>query len=124
MDEEEVHPCLDKSVVMTIGEYIEMLLLELNYYGTRLPRIPIITDRELKKKVLMMSEKRTRRKRNLEKIDEFQKGEKVMAIAQEDEEWHEATVVRVEKQKIRIFFTEITLNRDADQRLEALEKQF
>lgn len=79
----EVHPCLDKTIVLTMGEYLENLLIDLNYYGTRLPRIPVLIDRELKKKALMMSEKRARKLNNLKHIEDFQKGEKIMAIAPE-----------------------------------------
>lgn len=41
LDDEEVRPSFDRSVVMTIGDYVEKLLSELDYYGTRLPRIPL-----------------------------------------------------------------------------------
>ena len=51
---------------MTIGQYVESLLTDMNYYNTRFPRIPIMIEREMKKRLLMINEKRERKQRNLE----------------------------------------------------------
>ena len=41
-----------------MGEYLEKLLLEQEYFGTRLPKVPILIERKIKIKLLVMQEKR------------------------------------------------------------------
>jgi len=36
----EMSPEIDSSIVMTIGDFVEKLLSELDYFQTRFPRIP------------------------------------------------------------------------------------
>ena len=79
----EVHPVSDPNVVMSLGEYAEMLLTEMNYYNTLFPRIPLNIDREIKKNILMMKDRRARKRKNQEFYDEFVRGAKIMAISPE-----------------------------------------
>jgi hypothetical protein len=51
-DEQVFTPRADKKIVMKIGDYVESLLLDYNYYGTRLPRIPTTIEREIKAKIM------------------------------------------------------------------------
>lgn len=37
---------------MTFGEYIEMIMVETNYYQTRLPSLPIHISRDIHAKIL------------------------------------------------------------------------
>ena len=43
----EINPSIDHSKVITIGEYVENLLIDHNYYNTRLPRIPMQIDHKI-----------------------------------------------------------------------------
>lgn len=83
LDDEELHPSADPKVVTTIGDYVEALIKEMNYYQTRFPRIPTKTDRILKAKLLIMSEKRERKRINWENLHLFQKGIKIKALSQQ-----------------------------------------
>lgn len=83
LDDEELHPSADPKVVTTIGEYVESLIIDMNYYQTRFPRIPIMIDRIIKTKLLIMREKRERKRINFENIHLFQKGIKVKGISQQ-----------------------------------------
>lgn len=47
MDDDEFHPAVDQSIVMTIGEYVEKLLTDQQYFGTRLPRIPMAIENKI-----------------------------------------------------------------------------
>ena len=51
-DEQGFTPRPDKKTVIKIGEFVESLLLDYNYYGTRLPRIPTTIEREIKAKMM------------------------------------------------------------------------
>lgn len=51
-DEQGFTPKPDKKTVIKIGEFVENLLLDYNYYGTRLPRIPTTIEREIKAKIM------------------------------------------------------------------------
>lgn len=41
-----------------MGEYVERLLMDYDYYGTRLPRIPVKIENKIKAKLIMWKEKR------------------------------------------------------------------
>lgn len=93
--EDIVQPSADKSVKMTFGEYCQMLLSDMHYYGTTLPRIPVPIERRLQVMLLLLGEKRKRRSANLKQLDRFAVGEKVRAIyADEVNEpaWYEAVI--------------------------------
>jgi hypothetical protein len=52
MDSEEFYHSFDKSHKITIGEFTEKLLAEKSYFNTVLPRIPVLIEREIQKKLL------------------------------------------------------------------------
>ena len=104
MDDEELHPSADPKMVTTLGEYVESLITEMNYYQTRFPRIPVMIDRTLRAKILLMREKRDRKRINIENIYLFQKGIRVKALSNQDCEWHIGVVERVEGKNVRVKF--------------------
>ena len=79
----DIKPSANPNVIMTVGQYVESLLTDMNYYNTRFPRIPIMIEREMKKRLLMINEKRERKQRNLEKLHFFVKGTKIKALSSE-----------------------------------------
>ncbi|KAM3137130.1 hypothetical protein pb186bvf_010676, partial [Paramecium bursaria] len=74
LDEQELRPCIDKNVVMSVGEFVEKLLTDMNYYNTRLPRIPQQIDLIIQAKILLAREKRDRLIINKKIIGLFQRG--------------------------------------------------
>lgn len=64
-DETEICPSSDKDIKMTIGEYCIKLLTDMQYYGTTLPRIPVLIERKIKVQLLLLEEKQRRRRNNL-----------------------------------------------------------
>jgi len=86
-------PTPDITVQITMGEYIENLLTNYDYYGTRLPRIPIIPEREIKLKLMLLPEKRKRKKENIENMSLFTHNAKCKAISTQDDEFHEGYIV-------------------------------
>jgi pre-mRNA-splicing factor 38B len=52
-DDKVFLPKADRKYQIRIGEYVENLLLEYDYYGTRLPRIPTTIERDIKGKLLL-----------------------------------------------------------------------
>jgi hypothetical protein len=57
-----------------MGEYVERLLSDYDYFGTRLPRIPTMIERELKGKMEQFQEKKARKAHNLETMERFTEG--------------------------------------------------
>ena len=55
----------------------------MNYHNTIFPRIPVVTDREIKKNILIAREKRQRKRKNLDHFDEFVRGAKILALSAE-----------------------------------------
>jgi pre-mRNA-splicing factor 38B len=91
---------------ISVGEYVEMLLKEYDYYGTRLPRIPVTIERDLKMKLIMIPEKRKRKKENSNNLSKFIPETICRAISSQDNEWHNAKILEVLGTKCcRVFFT-------------------
>ena len=79
-----------------------MLLNDLDYFGTRLPRPPLIIERQLKVKLLQAEKVEERAKKHLQNqaaMEYFQKtGARIQALYGDDDNpvtWYDAVVVRV-----------------------------
>mmetsp|Transcript_22353 Transcript_22353/g.54139 ORF Transcript_22353/g.54139 Transcript_22353/m.54139 type:complete len:385 (+) Transcript_22353:592-1746(+) len=86
----------------TVGKYVQMILNDLDYYGTRLPRLPLAIERQFKVKLLQAERVEERAKHHLENkaaMDYFQKtGARIQALYGDDENpitWYDAVVERV-----------------------------
>jgi len=102
-DEEQVQVRFNPaSPEIHMGEYVRSLFGELDYFGTRLPRLPIQTERDLKVKILQAEKMEDRAKRHLSNVrtmDYFQKlGSRVRAQYEDEQNpltWYDAVVDRV-----------------------------
>lgn len=98
--EEEFSPSADKSVTVTFGSYCKGLLVDMQYHGTTLPRIPVPIERKIKVMLLLLEQKQKRRADNLRELkkmrcDALVVGTKVRAIySDEDNEpaWYDAVI--------------------------------
>ena len=87
---------------MTMGEYICQLFGELEYYGTRLPRLPTDVERDLKVRLLHAKKVEERAKHHaacVRSMDYFQRlGSKVRALYEDEQNpirWYDAVIDRV-----------------------------
>jgi pre-mRNA-splicing factor 38B len=86
----------------TVGEYVRMLLENQEYYGTRLPRLPLQLERHFKVKLLQaerIEERAKLHEQNMAAMEYFQKlGSRVQALYGDEENpvtWYDAVVDRV-----------------------------
>lgn len=86
----------------TVGKFVHMLLSDLDYYGTRLPRLPLAMERQFKVKLLQAERVEERAKQhsaNAAAMEYFQKtGARIQALYGDDENpvtWYDAIVDRV-----------------------------
>lgn len=86
----------------TVGAFVRKLLSDMEYFGTRLPRLPVNIERDIKVKLLQaeqMEERAQRHLRDRGTLDYFKKlGSKVRALYGDDENpvtWYDAVVDRV-----------------------------
>merc|ERR1719253_358937 len=100
-DEEAVQVQQGKTET-TLGKYAQSLLSNLEYYGTRLPRLPLAIERQFKVKLLQaerIEERAKRHFKNQAAMDYFQKvGARVQALYGDDENpitWYGAVVEKV-----------------------------
>lgn len=118
-DEEEFTPSPDASIVMTMGQYLRQLLTDMKYFGTTLPRIPVLYERKFQVMLLLLDERVRRRKSNMHDFEKgrYSKGTKVMAIYQDEDNepaWYEGVIegrdtdesVLVSQVKFWVNFTE------------------
>ena len=83
-DPEEFCPASDE-VPCTMGEFVIKLLTDMQYYGTTLPRIPVLIERALRVALLLVEDRRKRRKANLKNLDSFAVGIAVRAVFSDPE---------------------------------------
>ena len=100
-DEEPVQVQQGKSDT-TIGDYVRFLLGDLEYYGTRLPRLPLALERQFKVKLLqaeLVEERAKHNSKDAVKMEQFQKvGNRIRALYGDEENpvtWYDAVVDRV-----------------------------
>eukprot|EP00543_Licmophora_paradoxa_P005462 CAMPEP_0202458584 /NCGR_PEP_ID=MMETSP1360-20130828/26465_1 /ASSEMBLY_ACC=CAM_ASM_000848 /TAXON_ID=515479 /ORGANISM="Licmophora paradoxa, Strain CCMP2313" /LENGTH=329 /DNA_ID=CAMNT_0049079193 /DNA_START=580 /DNA_END=1569 /DNA_ORIENTATION=- len=86
----------------TIGDFVRSLFGDLDYYGTRLPRLPVNIERDLKVKLLQAERNEERAKKHINtkgRIEYFKKlGSSVRALYEDDDNpltWYDAVVDRV-----------------------------
>lgn len=100
-DDESVQIRQGKSEI-TVGMYVRLLLENQEYYGTRLPRLPLLLERQFKVKLLQAERIEERAKLHLGNtagLTYFQKvGSRIQALYGDDENpvtWYDAVVDRV-----------------------------
>lgn len=76
-DQTLFYPTVDKKRKISIGEYVTDLFKEYNHYGTRLPRIPIQIERDIRMRLLCHEEEKKREESNIKNLDKLTKGRKV-----------------------------------------------
>jgi len=96
-DEEEFCPSADKTMKMTMGSFCTKLLVDMAYFGTTLPRIPVPIERRMKVLLLLLQERQKRRRANyrLQDHGHFHPGAKIRAIYGDDENepaWYDAVI--------------------------------
>lgn len=106
-DNEEIQPCSDKSVKMSVGQYITKLLTDMQYYGTTLPRIPVPIERKIKVLLLLLDQKQRRRKQNLKMKEKFTTATKVRAIYSDNENepaWYDAVIDSIDQENANTYW--------------------
>lgn len=100
-DEEPVQISQGKADT-TVGKFIRSLLSDLEYHNTRLPRLPVAIERDVKVKLLQAERVEERAKdheKNKTQLDYFQRvGNRVRALYGDDENpitWYDGVVDRV-----------------------------
>lgn len=99
-DEESVQIRQGKAEI-TVGQYVRMLLENQEYHGTRLPRLPLVLERQFKVKLLQAERVEERAKlheQNKAAMEYFQKlGSRIQALYGDEENpvtWYDAVVDR------------------------------
>ena len=75
------------------GTWVRNLLVENDYYGTRLPRIPIMIDREIKKRLMIYDERQARLTKNLKILGDFSQGKNVRVYYEDLDSWRKGSVL-------------------------------
>ncbi len=84
-----------------------MLLNEYDYYGTRLPRIPIHTEREIKTNLYNLQLVKNRKIENEKNIHLFVPQRLCKAVSFQDNNWHKGKIIlNLNNKKILILFEE------------------
>lgn len=125
-DTQQFIPTNSENDPTTFGEYVENLLHDYDYYGTRLPRYPTLVERDILAKLKAFEEKRERKLWNLENIQEFTPGSKLSVYLAETDKWQGATLKFVNEDTVRVILDEEEAQVDDDplKKLDFIEKEF
>eukprot|EP00559_Dactyliosolen_fragilissimus_P006605 CAMPEP_0184863202 /NCGR_PEP_ID=MMETSP0580-20130426/9782_1 /TAXON_ID=1118495 /ORGANISM="Dactyliosolen fragilissimus" /LENGTH=347 /DNA_ID=CAMNT_0027361393 /DNA_START=489 /DNA_END=1532 /DNA_ORIENTATION=+ len=86
---------------ITVGEYVRMLLTEMEYYGTRLSRLPVSIERDIKVRLLQAEQIKNRAQehfRDSRRMKFFQVGSRIRALYGDEENpvtWYDAVIDKV-----------------------------
>lgn len=108
-DDMEFTPFSDQQQKLTFGEYCIKLLSEMQYCGTTFPRIPVPIERKMKVLLLLISERKKRRAKNLENLSRLKVGAMIKAIYSDEENepaWYDAVVDSIEEGRVWVTFPE------------------
>ena len=78
-------PKVDKKNKISVSEYVQQLFTDEKHYGTRLPRIPVKIERDIKIKLICYKEMEEREKENMKIIDKFNLGDYVKIYSENNE---------------------------------------
>ncbi|KAJ0396348.1 hypothetical protein P43SY_008649 [Pythium insidiosum] len=84
-DAEEFNASANPSVQTTIGEWLQGLLQENNYFGTILPRLPKKIQDSIKVKLLLHARRKERKQQNLAIAQYLQPGTKIRALYSDED---------------------------------------
>ena len=87
----------------TIAELTKLLLTEYDYWGTRLTRIPMHIERDIKSEILKMEEQRAKTWQALRNVSDAS-DLRLRAISRQDGRMHDARLVKLERNKIVVEF--------------------
>jgi pre-mRNA-splicing factor 38B len=100
----------DPSDKVPLGKWLQKILTEIQFYGTTLPRIPVMLARKFKLYLLLHEQKSTRASTNRRYINEFIPGVKVRAIYSDEQfepDWYDAVIDSIEEtEKFLVTFPE------------------
>lgn len=114
-------PTIDAKNKLTFGEYCENLLNEYDYYGTRLSRIPIQIEREIKTNLYNLQQVKNRKIENEKNIQLFNANKSCKAVSFQDNNWHSGKIIQnLNNKKILVLFEG---NDDLLKNLEATENK-
>lgn len=98
-------PTIDTKYKLTLGEFCENLLKEYDYYGTRMSRIPIQIEREIKTKLYNLQQVKNRKMENEKNIHLFTPNKFCKAVSFQDNNWHNGkTVQNLNNKKVLVLF--------------------
>ena len=92
-DDQVFSPTANTKYTITMGEYVESILNDYDYHGTRLPKIPTQIERDIKAKLIFVEEKRERKKKNEGKLNQFLPNSLCSAVSLQDNKWHQAIIL-------------------------------
>ena len=102
------YPKVDKKNKITVSEYVQQLFVDEKHYGTRLPRIPVKIERDIKIKLMCYKEMEEREKENMKIIDKFNLGDCVKIYNEKNQT--EEGIIKSIKQDGMKFSYEIDVN--------------
>lgn len=85
---------IDKKMVK-MCVFLEGILTDMRYYGTNLPRIPMLIEKDIKIHFLMIEKKRERARQNSHIAKYLVEGTRVKAEWSQDKQWYDAIIEQV-----------------------------
>jgi len=95
LDDQEFEPSKGSSSTVTIGEYVEALLMDERYYYTALPRIPVGVKKKIEERVAALGQYRRRTIANKKVLHLFRETGTPIEACNDNGDWFEGRVLQV-----------------------------
>lgn len=95
LDEELLRPNKGLPVAITVGEYVESLLVQERYYNVVMPRCPVVMKRRLEEKLAQVPQYRKRSQANQRNLDAYREPGTDVEMCTEDGDWREGEVLEL-----------------------------
>lgn len=98
LDDQEFTPSkTSPDFKVSMGEYVEALLMDERYYFTALPRIPVATKKKIEEKIAPVSQYRRRTQANKENLHLFYKAGTPVEFVNANGDWMSGEVIKVDE---------------------------
>jgi len=97
IDDEEFKPTPDSDFKMSVGEFVEMLLCQDKYYNTVLPRLPMVTKRQVEERLAPLVQARKRMQANKQILEVFRDSSGIRIECNIHGEWLHGSLIELDE---------------------------
>eukprot|EP00927_Polykrikos_kofoidii_P049473 TRINITY_DN43517_c0_g1_i1.p1 TRINITY_DN43517_c0_g1~~TRINITY_DN43517_c0_g1_i1.p1 ORF type:complete len:800 (+),score=132.33 TRINITY_DN43517_c0_g1_i1:146-2545(+) len=100
---------------ITVGEYVEALLMDERYYYTALPRIPVGVKKKIEERVAPLAQYRRRTLANKKSLQSFRESGALVEVCCANGDWKDGTLVQLDERIPTRILVQVTLENGVEE---------